>query len=119
MAPPPAATTTLKLDKKGMMDGFDNDDDDVEDNVQEGGFGRGGPVLDINYSTPYNGRGGRKVKIKQEIPWGATSAATSNPSHQPPLPPATINVCRDNCWQPTLIINSRIEQHHQHEHDGN
>ena len=90
MAP---ATTSLALDKKGMMDGIDEeDDDDVEDNIDEERKGKmGGPVPDVSYSNPYSGRGGKKVKIKQEKPWGATSTATSNPSNNH-YPPATINI---------------------------
>ena len=97
MAPPAAPTANLKLDKKGMMDGIDDDDDDEEDeddegNVDKRGFGTGGPVADVNYSNPHNGRGhSKKVKIKEEKSWGATGTATSHSSQQP-YPPATINV---------------------------
>ena len=44
----------------------------------------GGPVPDVDYSTPYSRRrGGKKVKIKQEISLG-TSTATFDPSHNYP-----------------------------------
>ena len=33
MAPPAAAAANLTLDKKGMMDGIDNDDEDDEGNL--------------------------------------------------------------------------------------
>ena len=65
---PPPPSTSLMLDKKGMMDGIDDDDDDVKDNIdEERKGGMGGPVPDVGYSTPYSRRGGKKVKIKQEI----------------------------------------------------
>ena len=94
MAPPAAAAqANLLLDKKGMMEGFDKDDDeDDEINIDKGGIGTRGPPPDVNYSYPQYGREGKnKVKIKQEKPCGATSTATSNPSHNH-YPPATINI---------------------------
>ena len=43
MAPPAAAAANFKLDKKGMMDGIDNDDDD-EDEDDEGNLDAYGRV---------------------------------------------------------------------------
>ena len=95
MAPPAAATANLELDKKGMMDGIDEDEDDEdedEDNNGKQGFVTRGPVPDVNISNPHNGKGSnKKVKIKEEKTWGSTGTATSHPS-QPPYPPATINI---------------------------
>ena len=92
MAPPAAPTANLKLDKKGMMDGIDDDDDDEEDeddegNVDKRGFGTGGPVADVNYSNPHNGRGGsKKVKIMKknhgEPPAQQHHIPVSNPTPQ-------------------------------------
>ena len=83
IAAPPPPSTSLMLDKKGMMDGID-DDDDVEDKIdEERKGGMGGPVPDVDYSTPYSRRGGKKVKIKQEISYG-TRTATFDPCHNYP-----------------------------------
>ena len=103
MAPPAEAAANLKLDKKGMMDGIDNDDDDDEDDedsLDKKGYGTGAPVPDVNYSGS-----SKKVKIKKEKQWGATSStATSDPSNQH-YPPATINVAETS--RQLLAANSR------------
>ena len=90
MASPAAPTANLMLDKKGMMDGIDDDDDeddDEEDNNGKEGYGTGGPVPKVNYGNGSN----KKVKIKEEKTWGATSTGTPHSSQQL-YPPRTINV---------------------------
>ena len=92
MASTAAPTANLMLDKKGMMDGIDDEDEDDDDydqgNVDKRGIGTGGAVPMVNYG---NGSS-KKVKIKEEKTWGgATSTGTPHSSDQL-YPPRTINV---------------------------